>query len=119
MDKKKDDNDLKWYREPAIHYPLWFIFVVIYLIRFKRIVDKDLISVLESLIICGFMCLVSGVWGLIANMFLVRIVFLTKFIYDNEYIKISNIILIVLGVVILTIGALLLKVRIIEVLFLL
>lgn len=119
LENKEIDDSRKWYREPIIHYPFWIIFLITYLFRFKKMYDSDLLSEIESIFNLGFIFLVSGMWGIASNMFFFRIVFLSKFIYDNDYVNVSNLILIIVGVLILIPGMIVLKYRMLKVIFLL
>lgn len=92
--KNKSDAEemLKWYRSPIIHFPLWLLFAFVIFDFMGKLSDYGVI------LACGMFLCVTAVSGIISEMFYLRIPFLGKYIYDNNYILHANLILIAMGI---------------------
>lgn len=97
INDKTDEQTAKksaWYQNPMIHYPLWFILAWLAVDLIGIVSDED------AIFSAGLFLLVTGLWGLIAKIFFLRIPWLGKFIYENNYVGHANTVLIAIGLLI-------------------
>lgn len=76
-----------------INYPIYIVFSIIFAYFVNKLGENEIgLSI-------GIYCTITGMWGVASGLFLFRIPVITAFIYEkNNRIKITNIILILLGV---------------------
>ena len=89
-----DEKEVKktWFRHPIIHFPLWLCFAFIFVDFIGEIGD------LEAVFVAGIFIFVTGIWEMTSKIFFLRIPYLGRFIYINNYITSANIIIIALGI---------------------
>ncbi|WBW98163.1 hypothetical protein [Oceanirhabdus sp. W0125-5] len=93
MSITKNNEKAKWYKNPIIHFPLWLIFAFKFANHIMKLPDKELYFSL------GIFVFVTGIWGIISDMFFLRIPFLGKLIYEKKFVIQSNIILMIIGII--------------------
>lgn len=98
MEKNEEaKSNQGWYRSPLIHFPLWLA-VVWMLFDFM-----DGLSDYGIGLSLGLFLIITGLWGIMSKMFFLRVPFLSKYIYENNYIIHVNTIVILIGFIFIVI----------------